>query len=174
VTAGSADLSPCGRWRYGLTRIWDPALAPLRFVMLNPSTADADRDDPTIRRCIAIARRAGAGALVVANLCALRATDPAALRHADDPVGPGNAAVLRAMVADGAPIVCAWGAGGVRSADPGPFLADAAAAGVRLLALGLTRDGHPRHPLFVPAATPLVPFAPLPAVSRRPSRRSPP
>jgi hypothetical protein len=174
ATGGDAVLSPCGRWRYRLTRVWDPGLPPLGFAMLNPSTADGDRDDPTLLRCIAIARHAGAGSLVVVNLLALRATDPAALDAADDPVGPDNAVFLEAMIAAGGPIVCAWGAGVAGRVDPGPFLAAANAAGVRLLSLGTTRDGHPRHPLYVPTATPLRPFVPAAPVSRRRSRRSTP
>jgi len=84
-----AVISPCGLYRYSLTRTWSAAL-PLPFVMLNPSTADADIDDPTIRRCMAFARREHAGGIIVANVFAYRATSPADLWKATDPFGPWN------------------------------------------------------------------------------------
>jgi hypothetical protein len=116
-------------------------------VLLNPSVADALRDDPTLARCMARARGWGFGALRMVNLFAWRATDPAALPGAEDPVGPENdAALLRgARWAD--MILCGWGAGGV--------LAGRDAAVLRLLGrrrlwhLGLTAGGQPRHPLYV-------------------------
>lgn len=89
-----AVVSGDGRYRYALTRTWRPDAPLLTFVMLNPSTADAYADDPTIRRCIGFARREGAAGIRVANLFAYRATSPAALvgpvdAAADDPrVGP--------------------------------------------------------------------------------------
>jgi hypothetical protein len=83
--------------------------------MLNPSTADASQDDPTIRRCIGFARQWGCGRLVVLNLFAFRATDPADLKRAADPVGPENRAWFdRTLVDDlvGGPVVCGWGVHG--------------------------------------------------------------
>src|SRR5438309_1272265 len=82
----AALFDPTGRYRYTLTRVWDPALEPVVFVMLNPSTADASRDDPTIRRCINLARAWGFGSMHALNLFAFRATRPADLRAAPDPV----------------------------------------------------------------------------------------
>lgn len=91
----SASLSGCGTFRYDLGRVWDPG-NPRRvlWVMLNPSTADADVDDPAIRRCVAFSKREGAGGLTVTNLFAFRASNPAALVDASDPVGPENDAPL--------------------------------------------------------------------------------
>src|SRR5262249_14212908 len=87
----AAVISDCGRYRYSLTRRWGDAAEPRAlFVMLNPSTADAEQDDPTIRRCIGFAKAWGMGSLEVVNLYALRATDPAALLSAPDPIGPKN------------------------------------------------------------------------------------
>ena len=85
----AAVISKCGAYRYSLTRKWSDAPL-LSFVMLNPSTADAKEDDPTIRRCIGFARREGAGGLIVANLYALRSSSPEALWAARDPIGPQN------------------------------------------------------------------------------------
>src|SRR5262245_13227298 len=107
----SAELSPCGRYRYALTRTWGDPKKVVCWVMLNPSTADADQDDPTIRRCLGFSRAWGAGGLVVVNLFALRATDPDQLRIAADPVGPDNDSHL-STAAFGRLVVAAWGARG--------------------------------------------------------------
>lgn len=156
--SAGAEIGPCGTWRYRLTRSWDSGLPRMCWIMLNPSTADAEQDDPTIRRCIDFTRRWGYGGLVVGNLYALRATDPAQLAAHPDPVGPENNEYLRAMAADSAMVVCAWGAHPMatrRSAQVRIMLAE---AGVQLWCLGTTRSGAPRHPLYVPASTALVPW----------------
>jgi hypothetical protein len=152
-------------YRYLLQRRWTAAKYGPRalWVMLNPSTADDRKDDPTIRRCAAFSARHGASGLSVVNLYALRCTDPGGLRRHSDPVGPQNdlriAASLAAAAAGGWPVICAWGAG----ADPArvaDVLAAISGAGIAPLTLGLTRRGHPRHPLYVAAATKLVPYTP--------------
>jgi hypothetical protein len=154
---GVARFSPCGRYRYTLERTWDAVQCPvdrLIFVMLNPSTADADQDDPTIRRCIGFARAWGYSGLVVLNLFALRSTNPALLKHADDPVGPQNDQVLAEYFASEARIVVAWGAHGQ---------VNERSKAVRLLlnqhhrfntwCLGRTAAGEPKHPLYLAADT---------------------
>lgn len=86
-----ADISACGAYRYRLDRLG--ALlgrGAVNFVMLNPSTADAEQDDPTIRRCLGYAFRWGFARLIVTNLYALRSTDPRALWEHPDPIGPGK------------------------------------------------------------------------------------
>ena len=153
-----ALLSPDGRYRYWLTRDW--ARGPVAtFIMLNPSTADASVDDPTIRRCIGFARAWGMGGLKVVNLYALRSTDPKALWTADDPVGPDNDFHLR----DAAgwanrlswPLVAAWGA----NAKPDRIAVVRRLDGMnRLTALGVTKDGQPRHPLYLRADATLQPW----------------
>jgi hypothetical protein len=124
--------------------------------MLNPSTADECSDDPTIRRCIGFARTWGYGGLEVVNLFALRATDPRALRVSRDPIGGSNDAYLRDAAARAAVMVIAWGAHGVfrsRSAAALELLSPLA----RLLALGWTIAGEPRHPLYLRRdVTPIV------------------
>jgi hypothetical protein len=87
-TERAAVLSECGRYRYVLTRTWDHDLAACAFIGLNPSTADAHEDDPTIRRCIRFARDWGHGGLIMLNLFAWRSTDPRGLLDAIFPVGP--------------------------------------------------------------------------------------
>ena len=144
---GGAAFSRDGRYRYRLWRRWDRSRPTIAFCMLNPSTADASRDDPTIRRCIGFARDWGYGGIEVVNIFGLRATDPRDLRSAHDPVGPRNDAfMLRAAALS--PVVIAWGVHGAlrgRGAEALSLLATR----TRLLALGRTRSGAPRHPLYL-------------------------
>lgn len=154
-----AYLSPCGTYRYHLLREW--ADGPrMTFVMLNPSTADHEADDPTTTRCEGFARREGCGSYEVVNLCAFRATKPPDLMRADDPVGSQNDTVIKNALdlADG-PIVCAWGRNahrlGYRVRKVKEMLDETKREAT---CLGLTKDGHPRHPLMLASVTPLQPY----------------
>ena len=141
----SAVFSPDRVYRYELRRTWGPGPV-VAFIGLNPSTADETVDDPTIRRCIGFAKRWGYGGLVMLNLFAFRATDPRDMRAADDPVGPDNDRHLIAATSESGLVVAAWGVHGAyrnRDREVAGLLA------WNLMALGLTRDGHPRHPLYV-------------------------
>jgi len=124
---------------------------PCVFVMLNPSTADGESDDMTIRKCVAYARRWNYERLEVVNLFAYRATDPCALlalSYADDPVGTRNQEYFGRVMDRGGTVICAWGAHG------GHLGQDETVLGwlddERCFTLGLTKDGHPRHPLYLP------------------------
>ncbi|WP_037576733.1 DUF1643 domain-containing protein [Phaeacidiphilus oryzae] len=147
----AAVISPCGRYRYELRRCW--AGGPnATWIMLNPSTADAERDDPTIRRVCGFSRALGCGAATVLNLYAWRATRPAELWQTDDPVGPDNDAHLAHAAEEsartGGPLIAAWGAG----ARPNRIGQVLDLPGMhRLTALATTRAGQPRHPLYLPA-----------------------
>jgi len=166
----SAYISPCGQYRYRLTRIWnegDPADYPRPFmlpiVMLNPSTADERLDDPTIRRCIGFAKREGYLGLMVANLFALRATNPGELQRAANPFGPDNEHALD-YVLDYAqcrriPVLCAWGANSMAIGQAERFKRIARMTETKLACLGTTNSGAPRHPLYVNGAQPLEDFA---------------
>jgi hypothetical protein len=152
-------VSSDGKYRYRLTRVWGDSRRFATFIMLNPSTADATEDDPTIRRCIGFTQSWSLGALVVVNLYAFRATNPADLRFADDPVGPGNGYALADAIAGsalcGGPLVAAWGAGATRG-EPDRVRKVLRIPGTdRLSCLGVNKDGSPRHPLYVPAVTDL-------------------
>jgi hypothetical protein len=146
----TAEISACGRYRWWLTRSWRSGGDGRRvcFLMLNPSRADGLVDDPTVRRCLGFARAWGFSSLSIRNLFPFRATDPTELRSAHDPVGGsrGDAEVQAAVTAD--LVLCAWGAGV-------PFGRDRDAlrllAGKPLYCLGVTKGGHPRHPLYVKA-----------------------
>ncbi len=153
---GDAVLSPCGRFRYRLARTWGPG-ERMAFVMLNPSTADATTDDPTIRKCIGFARRNGFDGIEVVNLFAFRATDPADLRRAGYQVGAYNDShIIEAAHAAGA-VVVAWGAQAGELERPGQVLAMLHAVGVEPLALRISAKGHPWHPLMLPYSC--TPFA---------------
>jgi hypothetical protein len=152
----SAGLSECGRYRYWLRRSWQTGGdgRTLCFCMLNPSTADGLTDDPTARRCMAFTRAWGFSSLVLRNLFALRATDPAELLRAPDPVGPrGDAELAAARSAD--LVVAAWGASVPHGREARAL---EILAGTPLYCLGVTRAGAPRHPLYVKGDLTPVPW----------------
>ena len=146
----TAEISPCGLYRYTLTRKIDSPfrwVRPALFIMLNPSTADANQDDPTIRRCLSFAKREGCTHLTVVNLFALRATNPKELICHPDPIGPLNNIRIAEEIEKHkfGLIVGAWGShpfakgrADLIKSKYGPFLC-----------LGKTKDGSPRHPLYV-------------------------
>lgn len=145
-----AVISDCGLYRYSLVRHWgDEGTNRLNMIMLNPSTADADLDDPTIRRCVSFAKGFGYHGLVVTNLFALRATDPKELYRSQDPVGPDNDRAVLDIAKFYGQAVCAWGAHGVYTRRDGVVRALLDECGVKTFALGLTKDGQPRHPLYL-------------------------
>lgn len=153
---GRVVLSPDGRYRYRLDRVWDEQGRRVLFVMLNPSTADATQEDPTLRRCLGFARGWGYGSLTVANLYAYRATLPADLGRVADPVGPECDHYLRQCADDASLIVAAWGthAGHERIEQVRDLL------GPGLTALAWTKAGQPRHPLYIRAGTVPQPWTP--------------
>lgn len=155
---GRAVFDASGRYRYLLTRTTGPARPRLAFVLLNPSTADARRNDPTIRRCIGYAQRWGFGRLEIVNIFAYRTTYPRELLAHHEPVGRGNDAWIRRVARRADRVVVAWGAHGSalgRSARVARLL-----DGIEAWCLGTTRAGEPRHPLYLRADQRLVRFRP--------------
>lgn len=150
---GDAVLSADGLYRYRLGREWDMTKPRLTFIMLNPSTADAMVDDPTIRRCIGFAKRMGLGGVNVYNLYAFRATKPIDMLNAADPVGPENNRYLeeafRTAVVEHVPTIAAWGAN-ARQDRVLDVLDMAEQSYTQLSSLGITKHGHPKHPLYLP------------------------
>jgi hypothetical protein len=146
----SAIISACGQYRYMLSRPGDMTATRglALFIMLNPSTADSELDDPTIRRCRGFAQTWGCNGIQVLNLYALRSTDPDALWEHADPVGPENDAWLSRLALAADEVVCAWGVNAqpARAREVSAMLAE---HGVRLKCLGTTKSGAPRHPLYV-------------------------
>src|ERR1700722_10081597 len=109
MIASSAIFDTSGRYRYRLSRQWRKDGDTVAFIMLNPSTADHEHNDPTIRRCIGLAKLWGFSALNVVNLFALRATAPTTLQKARNPIGRQNNSYIRTTVEEADRIVLAWG-----------------------------------------------------------------
>jgi hypothetical protein len=164
---GTAAFSPCGRYRYTLTRTWserDDARL-VAFVLLNPSTATAEVSDPTIRRCMGFAYSWGADGLWILNLFGWRSTDPLGLLETPDPVGPGNDDAIRAVLSSPrlGPVVCGWGDGKRPVADLVRERSDRVLSMIHearppelVTRLGqTTRTGAPRHPLYLRSETEL-------------------
>lgn len=145
-----ALLSECGTYRYLLQRSWDVQLQAVCFIMLNPSTADATQDDPTIRRCLGFAQRLGFGQLEVVNLFALRATQPAALKIHTDPIGAENDEQIIAAAKVCHMTICAWGVHGSLNGRNGIVLKMLRSNNIQPCALRLSKHGHPAHPLYLP------------------------
>lgn len=162
----SATISADGEYRYLLGRSWNMDAPRATFVMLNPSTADADMDDATIRKCIGFARLWLCGSIQVANLYAYRATDPDDCMGTDDPVGPENDWHLYKLMTDadrdGGPLIVAWGANARqdRVREVVDLFAMIPPVLQSLRCLGTTKAGHPRHPLYVRYDQPLLPWRP--------------
>ncbi|MEE8222704.1 MAG: DUF1643 domain-containing protein [Alphaproteobacteria bacterium] len=154
---GKAEFSLCGMYRYTLERRWALPGAPRRlctFIMLNPSTGDEYRDDPTTRRCMAFARETGHDRYAAVNLFAYRAARPVDMIAAKDPVGPENDAYIRRFASKAKArgmVICAWGTDGAHMGREKAVLALLASIGVEPLCLRTTNSGHPEHPLYIPA-----------------------
>jgi hypothetical protein len=151
-----AVMSDCGTYRYLLRRTWDHAKPRALVIMLNPSTADAEVDDATIRSLTRLLRGLSYGSFEVVNLFAFRATDPEALCKATDPVGPRNLAIVEDAVGRYDIAIYAWGAH--------PMAIGAASIDVRnavrsrrpaAYCFGKTKSGAPKHPLYIKSGTAL-------------------
>jgi hypothetical protein len=156
---GDAHFSDDGQYRWWLSRTWSGE-PPLVFAMLNPSTGTALRTDATLRRCIGYARRERAGGIVVVNLYALCATQPRGLLLAEDPEGDENETTWEAMEAlhrERSRLVVAWGAFSERLVASRAAFACADWL-MESFCLGVVQNGAPRHPLYVRADEPLVPW----------------
>jgi len=143
-----ALYSPCESYRYLLRRDWGHG-PHLLYILLNPSTATEERNDPTLERCERRARALGFGGFAVANIFAFRATDPALLRTAQDPIGPGNDTIMAEASAVAGMVLCGWGHHGAYAGRGSVARQMLHTADATLWCLGLTRAGHPRHPLYL-------------------------
>jgi hypothetical protein len=160
VEAGCRSVvlwSPCGAYRYELTRRWGDG-GRLVWVLLNPSAADHLRNDATLARCERRARAMGFGALRVVNLFALRSRDPRLLRSAADPQGPDNDAAIRRAARWADMAICGWGNAGTLEGRAAAVLSLLRKTGLPLYHLGRTASGQPRHPLYVGTATSPTPW----------------
>ena len=149
-TSSWATYSDCETYRYALARTWDETGRRVMFVMLNPSKATEQANDPTVGRCEARAKALGYGAFMVTNLFSLRETDPQQMRRHPSPVGKMTDQALLDG-ADWADVtIAAWGVHGVHLGRNDAVTTLFAQASKPLFCLGLSKDGHPRHPLYLP------------------------
>lgn len=142
-----AEISACTSYRYVLERSWSAGTRRVLFVGLNPSTADAVEDDPTIRRCVGFAKGFGFDGMLMANLFAARSTKPSTLADFKDPIGPENDGWISVLERHADLVIAAWGNGGKfmgRSQFVREMLDDARC-------FGKTAKGEPKHPLYLPA-----------------------
>lgn len=155
---GPAITSPCEAYRYRLERVIGPGPA-MGIVMINPSRATADLDDPTIDRVQSLCRRFGYGRAIIGNLFAWRTPDVTELARVADPVGPDNDAHLAAIAAEADMIVVAWGAPQKMPRGHTGRWRDVAdileGQGKPLHCLTHLKSGHPRHPQILIHGTPL-------------------
>lgn len=149
-----ARFSTCRRYRYALWRVWDETRPQVVIIGLNPSRADAVRNNPTINRCIAFAQSWGYGGVCLANLFAFKAGTPSELMRAEDPVGPDNDSWLLDIAATADTVVAAWGNDGAyrgRSAEVRRMIPN-------LCALRINKSGEPAHPLYLKGSLVPVPW----------------
>ena len=163
VTGSGAHISECGFYRYTLTRKWGPSDDTCVFIMLNPSTADAEKDDPTIRRCMGFAERVHCDNLLVVNLFAYRATSPEDLKRVKDPVGPENNDIIMDILdplfenyGKIRRVIAAWGNHGTLHNRYTEVVAMFDYLGTKVEVLGLTKTAQPKHPLYIPLDAPLI------------------
>jgi hypothetical protein len=144
-----AIIDETGKYRYQLWRIWDESKPVVVFIMLNPSTTDAEADDPTIRRCIGFAKTWGHGGIRVVNLFAYRATDPKELTKVMDPTGPDNHLhIISAINHNTGIIIAAWGTNGNQKHSK---IIELLRFSHEVHCLGKTKEGYPKHPLYIKA-----------------------
>jgi hypothetical protein len=145
----SATYSDCEQYRYALTRVWDDTGRRVLFIMLNPSTATEVQNDPTIERCERRARRLGFGGMRIVNIFAFRATDPRDLKAAADPLGNDNDAMIQLGLDWADEVLAAWGAHGAHLGRGAEVAALLTRSGQMVCHLGVSKAGHPRHPLYI-------------------------
>lgn len=156
---GKANISNCKNYRYSLSRRWEKQGRELGVIMLNPSMADAEYDDPTVRRLYGLARANNFGAFTVMNLFAYRATDPAGLKTYGFKQARGgrNMMFLDVMRESEMLVAFAWGAVTGKPLEVAKEVIDFMVSKDRpfVYCFGTTAAGHPRHPLYLPAKTTL-------------------
>lgn len=156
-----AEFSECGRYRYDLCRmLGDSSKIERRiaFIGLNPSTADATTDDPTVRRCWRFAKQWGFHTFHMLNLFGFRATDPADMKSEPEPIGAGNDEAIESICSISGVIVCAWGVHGQHMGRDLQVIRALRPYAKRVRCLGTTKDGFPRHPLYLRNDAALVAF----------------
>jgi len=152
VTEAGAVFSRCRRWRYLLWRRWDEAKPVANFLMLNPSTADERKLDPSCTRARNYAERWGFGAVMITNIFGWRATDPEEMKSVKDPVGRGNDRAIAEAARRAKLVLCAWGNHGEHRGRAARVLENLAQEKIALHVLRVNGAGHPARPLYLPAS----------------------
>jgi hypothetical protein len=155
-----AVLSDCGKYRYLLRRVWAREKPRALFVMLNPSTADASTDDPTIRSCVRLIAALGYGSIDVVNVFAYRATKPDELLLVDDPIGPRNMSIIESAISWCDPVILAWGAWEPAREQGQHVYRSVVSQRPLAYCFGETKNGAPRHPLYIKSRTPIRAYRP--------------
>lgn len=150
-----AVISDCGAYRYLLRRVWDHKKPRALFVMLNPSTADARKDDPTIRSCVRLVTALGYGSLEVVNVFGYRATNPKELTVAADPIGPDNEKIVMSAINRCDVVICAWGAHPMAERNTTFLRGHIQSRRPTAYCFGKTKGGAPKHPLYIKSGTEL-------------------
>jgi len=152
------QFSPDRKYRYTLWREWtltdlfpDVISGTLMVIGLNPSIADETQDDPTIRRCVSFAKAWGYAALCMTNVFAWRDTDPGEMKMQQEPCGPDNDIWLRRCADEASMILAAWGTHGTHHG--GANAVEDLLSDKTIYCLGRTKDGHPKHPLYIASKT---------------------
>jgi hypothetical protein len=153
-----AVISECGKYRYLLRRVWDQKKPRALLIMLNPSTADARQDDPTIRSCVRLVSELGYGSIEVVNCFAWRATKPTDLPDMARAIGPDNEAVTIGAIGRCDIVICAWGANSMAIERGRHVRALTQWKRPAAYCFGKTKDGAPKHPLYIKSGTPLETF----------------
>lgn len=161
VVDQGAVFSPDNRYRYTLWRVWDKSIEQVLFIGLNPSIANADHDDPTVRRCIGFAKTWGYGGMWIANIFAFISSSPRYIQQVADPVGPDNEVWIKLLVNSFSLVIACWGN---RGNDPhrNQFIAS---LNRPLHCLAMTSSGNPAHPLYLPATATPIDFRPTTPVA---------
>lgn len=154
----SAVISDCEKYRYQLVRQWNDNKDLVLYIGLNPSTADAELDDPTIKRCIGFAQRENFGGFIMANLFAYRATSPRDMKNTEQPIGELNEYWLEQSIKSCRAVIVCWGGNGShlnRHLDMNELL-KTYSLNTPILCFGKTKDGQPKHPLYLASSTNLI------------------
>ena len=151
-----AVYSNCENYRYTLTREWDAEKQKVLFIMLNPSTADETKNDATVERCERRARNLNFGSVRICNIFAWRETNPFKLKQKTKPIGKDNNKIIQDSTIWANDIICAWGTHGSHLERDEEIKKLLSSNGCKLYHLGLTKNGHPKHPLYVPYSQDII------------------
>jgi hypothetical protein len=158
LARGTAVFSSCGRYRYSLTREFGAGVGRVAWLLLNCSTATAEADDATIRRCINFSRAWGYGTMEIVNLFAFRATDPRVMKAQKDPIGPENDRYILAAARSARTLVCGWGTHGSFRGRDEEVMWMLRRVPVQPYCLEVTSDSFPRHPLYIASKATPIPY----------------